>query len=44
MIIGGFAKGNTPTSTYYDGIIDVTRIYSRALSASEVQELYNLGR
>jgi len=30
--------------TYWDGYIDDVRIYSRALSATEVKQLYNMGR
>jgi len=30
--------------TWFDGIIDEVRIYSRALSADEVKERYNLGK
>jgi hypothetical protein len=29
---------------YFDGLIDEVRIYNRALSAAEVQKLYNMGR
>ena len=29
---------------YFDGTLDDIRIYNRALSSSEVQRLYNLGR
>ncbi len=31
-------------SFYFPGTIDDVRIYNRALSASEVKQLYNLGR
>ena len=37
--------GKTPDSNiYFDGIMDDLRIYDRALSAAEVQALYNLGQ
>ena len=36
---GGWEAGN-----YYHGSIDDVRIYDRALSAEEVQVLYNLGQ
>ena len=29
---------------YFDGTIDDVRLYNRALSAAEVQQLYNAGR
>jgi hypothetical protein len=35
--------GTAGTSQYFNGSIDDVRIYNRALSASEVQQLYNLG-
>jgi hypothetical protein len=28
---------------FFDGLIDEARIYNRALSASEVQQLYQIG-
>lgn len=40
--IGGL--GVAPWAYHYIGGIDDMRIYNRALSASEVQQLYNLGR
>ena len=33
-----------PGSNYFNGSLDDVRVYSRALSANEVQQLYNLGR
>ena len=37
--------GHIPTQGgYYSGLIDDVRIYDRALSAAEVQALYNLGQ
>jgi hypothetical protein len=37
--------GRSPTyGEYYNGSIDDVRIYNRALSASEVQYLYNMGK
>lgn len=32
---------DTPSSDYFNGIIDEVRVYNRALSGSEVQALYN---
>ncbi len=32
------------SSTYYGGALDDLRMYNRALSATEVQALYNAGR
>lgn len=32
------------TTRVFDGLIDEVRIYNRALSASEIQRLYNMGR
>jgi Concanavalin A-like lectin/glucanases superfamily len=29
---------------YFDGVIDDVRIYNRALSATEIKQLYNAGR
>ena len=36
--------GYGPTSGLFGGSLDDVRIYNRALSASEVQQLYNMGR
>ena len=37
--------GDTPNHTWgIDGTIDDVRIYNRALSAMEVQQLYNMDR
>ena len=42
---GRIAKNSYPKSDeYYNGLIDDVRIYDRALSAAEVQALYNLGQ
>lgn len=51
---GAAAKGNTPfeigrfndciAGDEFDGLIDDVRIYNRALSAGEIQKLYNQGR
>ena len=35
---------NSPGERYYNGSLDDVRIYNRALSASEVTQLYNAGR
>ena len=37
-------RGTYPTPYYFTGSIDDMRIYNRALSASEVQALYRMGR
>lgn len=39
----GFSNSATPNTTFFNGLIDETRIYNRALSASEITELYNMG-
>ena len=36
--------GHMFNSYYFKGLIDDVRIYSRVLSATEIQQLYNLGR
>jgi len=36
--------GNRDSGLYWDGAIDDVRIYNRALSAEEVQRLYEMGR
>lgn len=36
-----FGKANTGTAYWYNGLIDEVRIYNRALSPAEVQNLYN---
>ena len=33
-----------PANYFFNGLIDDVRIYDRALSAEEVQALYNLGQ
>jgi hypothetical protein len=38
----GILQGNT--SGYLDGRLDDIRVYNRALSSSEVKQLYNMGR
>lgn len=39
------ATGSSPTpDRFFKGVIDDVRVYSRALSASEIKQLYNLGR
>ena len=42
LTIGG--RLNTGHQVYFDGSIDDFRVYDRALSASEVQYLYNMGK
>ncbi|MFP6886290.1 MAG: LamG-like jellyroll fold domain-containing protein, partial [Opitutales bacterium] len=37
-------KSNSSQDGYFDGLIDDVRIYNRALSAAEVQALYQLGQ
>jgi hypothetical protein len=34
--------GGSGSSEYYDGILDEIRIYNRALSESEIQQLYKV--
>ena len=42
---GRIAKNSSPKSDeYYKGLIDEVRIYDRALTAAEVQALYNMGQ
>ena len=40
LYMGGTASPNTPVD-FFNGIIDQTRIYSKALSDSEIQTLFN---
>jgi len=40
LMFGGWSGGNS----YFHGMMDDSRIYNRALSATEVQQLYNMGR
>jgi hypothetical protein len=35
---------STTPDTYFSGLIDDVRIYNRALSASEIQAMYNGGK
>ena len=35
---------NYNSTSYYPGVLDDVRIYSRALSAQEIKQLYNMGR
>ncbi len=42
LLFGGQAAPNTPT-TFFAGILDQIRIYSRALSTSEIQTLFTSG-
>jgi len=39
-----FDIGRTQDANYLEGNIDDVRVYSRALSAGEIQQLYNMGR
>ena len=39
-----FANISYTTTERWKGVIDEVRIYNRALSADEVEQLYNLGR
>ena len=40
----GAKNDSGSTASYFNGSLDDVRIYNRALSATEVQQLYNLGR
>ena len=42
--INTFIGNNSGTNYHFQGLIDDVRIYDRALSAEEVQTLYNLGQ
>ncbi|MDO8668626.1 MAG: LamG domain-containing protein [bacterium] len=42
--IGGTHGSSSCNGGYFNGSIDDVRVYNRALSASEIQQLYNLGR
>ena len=39
-----FGKGPNGSTRFFNGLIDDVRIYDRALSAAEVQALYNMGQ
>jgi hypothetical protein len=41
--IGALRFAGNPTSNYFDGIIDDVRIYDRALTAGEIEQLYQNG-
>jgi hypothetical protein len=43
-IIGAFARISIGSDYFFNGTIDDVRIYDRALSAAEVQALYQLGQ
>ncbi len=43
FIIGGNVNGSSTTKSYFNGLIDELAIYSRALSVSEIQSIYNAG-
>lgn len=38
---GGFVIGERNGAAFFDGLLDDVRIYSRALSAAEIQNIYN---
>ncbi len=38
------ARTNTGGERYFDGFMDEVRVYNRVLTASEVKQLYNIGR
>ena len=45
LVIGAWTQEGVQPGTYlFSGTIDDVRVYNRALSASEIQRLYNLGR
>jgi hypothetical protein len=44
VTIGDLYIGQDPNARLIDGVIDDSRIYNRALSATEVLQLYNQGR
>jgi hypothetical protein len=39
----GTTSNGTNNQNYFQGVIDEVQIYNRALSAAEIQEVYNLG-
>jgi prepilin-type N-terminal cleavage/methylation domain-containing protein len=41
-VLSNFRIGSTNNGEYFNGLIDDVRIYNRALSASEIADLYNL--
>ncbi|MDC1006276.1 kelch repeat-containing protein, partial [Opitutales bacterium] len=43
-LIGAYALNSIGNNYFFNGLIDDVRIYDRALSAAEVQALYNLGQ
>ena len=43
-LIGAYAFNSIGSNYFFNGLIDDVRIYDRALSAEEVQALYNLGQ
>ena len=44
IMIGAAGDGGITANYFFTGFLDDARIYSRALSASEIKSLYNLGR
>jgi N-acetylneuraminic acid mutarotase len=43
-LIGAYAFNSIGSNYFFNGLIDDVRIYDRALSAEEVQALYNMGQ
>jgi len=39
--IGWFGRGDSPNGRYFDGLMPVSRVYNRALTASEVLQNFN---
>ena len=44
VVTGSLNIGHADSGRYFKGFLDDVRIYSRALSASEIKQLYNMGR
>lgn len=43
LVIGNSENGNILSNTWFRGLIDEVRIYNRALTSTEIQELYGQG-
>ncbi|MGB3073368.1 MAG: LamG-like jellyroll fold domain-containing protein [Candidatus Moraniibacteriota bacterium] len=43
LLIGAWRSSGGGVNDYFDGVIDEARVYNRALSATEVKSLYDLG-